>query len=297
MQRIVFLLAGFPVALAAQESAGTELWRLAATTLVRPAALAAGGTAAFWNPAQPLGTDRAAFGLDAIETSSAVGGSGLLAVGRLRVRPVGVVGQVYGRMNLTDLVHTTLSPDPDAGTIPFYTETVGATWAGARGGTVVGAALAFHYTHLEFEQEQRLTFDLRARHAVHDLLEVAVATHFFSRFALSDAAQDVYAGIQGRAWRGPMWQGGGVATIRARYGVTLTRGFTSDHQFGAGVELGDALSSDLLVVREGGFAGARWRFVAGIGLVIGRYRISVAETPGVSDLGAAYRVGLETRVR
>ena len=58
------LLTLLPGVLAAQQSAGTELWRLAATTLPIPPALATGGAAAFWNPAQPAGPERGSVALD-----------------------------------------------------------------------------------------------------------------------------------------------------------------------------------------------------------------------------------------
>src|SRR5438094_671844 len=66
MQRISLLLAGFaPAVLWGQQGAGTELWRVAATTLPIPPALATGGAAAFWNPAQPATPERASFALAA----------------------------------------------------------------------------------------------------------------------------------------------------------------------------------------------------------------------------------------
>src|SRR5690348_10383728 len=129
MQRICrALLTLVPGVVAAQQSAGTELWRLAATTLPVPPALATGGAAAFWNPAQP-GSEHASFALEAIETAPTVGAQGMLLTARARVGRVGQVGLVYGRMSIGDLVRTTLSPDPDPGGIPYYTETIGANWA------------------------------------------------------------------------------------------------------------------------------------------------------------------------
>src|SRR2546425_1189718 len=207
MPRVPLLLGVLaPAALLGQEGAGAELWRLAATTLAQPPALATGGAAGFWNPAQPATGERAAFGLEVVNTSSAVGASGVLFTARARVSPVGRVGIVYGRMSISDLVPTSLSPDPDGGTIPFYTQTVGASWS-------------------------------------------------------------------------------------------ATRGFTQDDQFGAGFALGDLFATDLLLVREGSYSGARWRFVAGLGLVIGRYRLTLAENPGVAGVGASYRMGVEALFR
>ncbi len=286
-----------PAALRGQEGAGAELWRVAATTLAQPPALATGGAAGFWNPAQPGTGERAAVGLEAVNTPSTVGAAGVLFTARARVSSVGRVGIVYGRMSISDLVPTSLSPDPDGGTIPFYTQTVGASWSAARGTSALGATFAYRTTKLDYEHSNRWTLDVGVRYAVTGALTVALATRSFSRFAASDAAQDLSAGIDYRVWRGPLWRGGAAATVRGRYGMTLTRGFTQDHQFGAGFALGDLFATDLLVVREGSYSGGRWRFVAGLGLAIGRYRLTMAENPGVADIGASYRVGVEALFR
>src|SRR5258708_19648825 len=64
-----------PATLVAQQEAGTELWRLAATTIPAPPALARGAVAVLWNPAQPLPA-HAAVAVDAIETPATIGASG-----------------------------------------------------------------------------------------------------------------------------------------------------------------------------------------------------------------------------
>src|SRR3989475_8405874 len=274
-----------------QEGAGAELWRVAATTLAQPPALATGGAAGFWNPAQPGTGERAAVGLEAVNTSSAVGAAGVLFTARARVSPVGRVGIVYGKMSVSDLVATSLSPDPDGGTIPFYTQTVGASWSAARGASALGATFAYRTTKLDYEHSNRWTLDIGVRYGVTGALTLALATRSFSRFAASDAAQDLSAGIDYRVWRGPLWRGGAAATVRGRYGITLTRGFTQDHQFGAGFALGDLFATDLLVVREGSYSGARWRFVAGPRVASGRSPLYVAENPRLAHLSAPSRGG------
>src|SRR3989475_9394610 len=117
------------------------------------------------------------------------------------------------------------------------------------------------------------------RYGVTGALTVALATRSFSRFAASDAAQDFSAGIDYRVWRGPLWRGGGAATGHGRYGITWTRGFTPDHQVGAGFALGDLFATDLLVVREGSYSGARWRFVAGVRVGLGPHPLPTAAEP------------------
>src|SRR2546422_8846697 len=117
MPRVALLLAVLaPAALLGQEGAGAELWRVAATTLAQPPALATGGPAGFWNPAQPQTGERAAFGVEAVNTPSTVGLAGVLFTARARVRPVGRVGIVYATMSASDVEPTALSPDPDSDT-------------------------------------------------------------------------------------------------------------------------------------------------------------------------------------
>src|SRR5438132_6000457 len=125
MPRVPLLLGVLaPAALLGQEGAGAELWRVAATTLAQPPALATGGAASFWNPAQPATGERAAFGLDVVNTPSSVGASGVLFTARARVSPVGRVGIVYGRLVISILAPTPPIPAPDGRTMPFDTQTV-----------------------------------------------------------------------------------------------------------------------------------------------------------------------------
>src|SRR5438552_1498329 len=111
MPRVPLLLGVLaPAALLGQEGAGAELWRLAATTLAQPPALATGGAAGFWNPALPATGERAAFGLEVVNTPSAVGASGVLLTARARVSPVGRRG--LGARSLRDYVDARLHPGP-----------------------------------------------------------------------------------------------------------------------------------------------------------------------------------------
>src|SRR2546428_9969061 len=253
MPRVPLLLGVLaPAAFLGKEGAGAELWRLAATTLAEPPALATGGAAGFWNPAQPATGERAAFGLEVVNTPSAVGASGVLFTARARVSPVGRVGIVYGRMSISDLVPTSLSPDPDGGTIPFYTQTVGASWSATRGASALGATFAYRTTTLDLEHSNRWTLDVGVRYGVTGTLTVAFATRSFSRFAASDAAQDLSAGIDYCVWRGAPWRGGAPASGDGGYRVTLARGFSPDPQFGAGFRLGDPLSTPPLLAGGGG---------------------------------------------
>jgi len=302
MQRIGLLLVGL-LALGgpratAQQAAGTTLWRVAATTLATPAALAVGPAAALWNPAQTEDGARLQLGVEAIQTPSAVDATGVIATVRVPAGALGQVGVLFGRVGLSDISQTIDSPDPTGGVISVYTFAAGVTWSRLVARTSVGATLAFHETRLDKAQADRLTMDVGAsRTFANDRLRVAAATHFFSSLESNDPSQDIYAGIEGRIWSGPL--SGDRVVVRGRYGISFAHGFTADHQFGAGAEFSKTLALDLMLAREGGYGnrGVSWRPVAGVRIAIGKYNITLARDAGVNDLGSAYRVGVDARFR
>src|SRR6266571_2603583 len=111
MQRIGLLVVGLLVLggsrATAQQATGTTLWRVAATTLATPPALAVGPAAALWNPAQTEDGARLQFGVEAIQTPSAVDASGGIATVRVPAGSVGQVGVVFGRtVAMTPLAST-----------------------------------------------------------------------------------------------------------------------------------------------------------------------------------------------
>jgi hypothetical protein len=292
----------FPGAASAQEASGAALWRLAGTTLPVPPALATGPAAVLWNPAQRDDSGRTHAALEAVQTPSAIGASGMLAAVRFRTGRLGDLGLVYGRVALSDLTRTGDTPDPVGSEVPVYTYAVGATWsrgvALGSGSTTVGATLAFHETRLDTERANRWTIDVGASHTFgDDRLRVAAATHFFSSLSTANPTQDAYAGVEYRLWGGPLW--GDRAVLRARYGIAFAHAFSADHHLGLGGEFGKgaALALDAAVVREGGYGAPSWRPVGGIRLRVGKYRITLARDAGVNDLGSAYRVGVEARFR
>src|SRR5882672_3980544 len=238
MQRIAVLLVcttAFPAGSGtAQQAAGTALWRLAATTLPLPPALATGTAAVFWNPAQIEDSARTQLGLEGIETPGAIGASGMIAAMRIRAGKVGQIGFVYGHVGLSDLTRTGDSPDPIGSPVPVYTFALGATWSRPVGGTALGATLAYHETRLDLVHARRWTIDVGASRDITPAVRIAAATHFFSSLSASDPAQDVYAGIEFRLWQGPLW--GDLGVLRGRYGIAFGHGFTADHQVGAGFE-------------------------------------------------------------
>ena len=300
MQRIGLLVVGLLVLggsrATAQQATGTTLWRVAATTLATPPALAVGPAAALWNPAQTEDGARLQFGVEAIQTPSAVDASGVIATVRVPAGSVGQVGVLFGRVGLSDISQTIDSPDP-TGVIPVYTFAGGVTWSRLVARTSVGATLAFHETRLDNSRADRWTMDVGASRTIgNDRLRLAAATHFFSSLKSNDPSQDVYAGIEGRIWSGPL--SGDRVVVRGRYGISFAHGFAADHQFGAGAEFAKTVALDLMLAREGGYGnGVRWRPVAGLRVAIGKYRITLARDAGVNDLGSAYRVGVDARFR
>lgn len=299
MQRIAVLLVGLAAmpggSATAQQAAGTALWRLAATTLPLPPALATGTAAVFWNPAQIEDSARTQLGIEGIQTPAAIGASGMLAAVRVRAGSVGQIGFVYGHVGLSDLTRTGDSPDPIGSAVPVYTSALGVTWSRPVAGTAVGATLGYHETRLDAARVTRWTLDLGASRDVAPGLRIAAATHFFSALSASDPAQDVYAGVEYRLWRGPLW--GDQAVVRGRYGLAFGHGFTADHQLGAGFELGRVLALDVGVTREGSYGAEGWRPAAGVRITIGKYRVTLARDAGVNELGSAYRVGVDARFR
>jgi len=301
MQRIVLLLVGLAALCerqgAAQQAAGTALWRIAATTIPVPPALALGPAAVFWNPAQSEDSARTQAAIEAIQTPAAIGASGMLAAVRVATRSLGYIGIVYGRVGLSDLSRTIDSPDPVGSVVPVYTFALGATWSRVVGNTSVGATLAFHETRLDAARADRWTIDVGAsRNIASGRLRVAAATHFFSSLSASNPAQDVYAGIEARLWQGPLWEGADRVVLRGRYGLAFGHGFAADHQLGVGAELARTVALDVAVVREGSYGGEEgWRAVAGVRVTIGKYRITLARDAGVNEVGSAYRVGVDAR--
>jgi len=284
--------------LGAQAATGTTLWRGAGTTLATPPALAQGAAATIWNPAQTADSARLQLALEAIQTPSAINATGMIGTIRIPAGRIGHLGLVYGRVGLSDIAQTIDSPDPTGSAVPVYTFAVGANWSRSLSGTDVGATVAFHETRLDEENDDRWTLDVGAsRSFSSDRFRIAAATHFFSSFTANDPAQDVFAGVEARIWTGPVSERGDRTVIRGRYGISFAHGFTADHQLGIGAELSKIVNIDVLFAHEGGYSSGSWRPVVGLGLAIGKYRIGLARDGGVSDLGSAYRVGVEARFK
>lgn len=294
MQRLALLAFGLvPAALPAQRAAGAALWRVAGQTLVVPAALADDGVAAFWNPAQTPDA-KVSLGLDGVQGASAVGAAGVLFETRVRLAPVGHVALVAGRMELRDLVSTSSSPAPDGTSILYYTQFAGANVARAIGPATLGLTIARHATKLDLAESGRWVVDVGVSAPIGGSVRVAAATHMMDHLATDDAAQDLFAGVEGTLWRGDVAGVPGSAFM-LRAGTAFAHGFSADYQLGAGLALGDVVCADVLAALDGSYAGGDWRPVVGVRLGVGKYRVAIAGDAGAGGRGAAFRVALEAR--
>ncbi len=295
MQRFAAIaLALVPQLVAAQEEAGAQLWRMASATVPTPTALATGWTAVWWNPAQ---LDAGSFvALELVQTPVSIGASGFVTAVGVRLHARHRVSLAYGRMSISDLVRTSLSPEAIGTGIPYSSQVGRLGWAGEIGRTTFGAALSYGQNRLDAAESDRFSVDVGLRRAFGDRVVVAASTHVLGHLA-SDPSQDVFAAIEVRLWRGELWTGSGQANVFARYGAAFGHGYDLDHQIGAGLNIGGVFSADVLVVAEGGYGETQLRPVAGVHLRLGRYRVLFSGDAGPRQLGAAYRVGLEARLR
>jgi hypothetical protein len=272
---------------------------VATTTVAVPPALATGSSAAFWNPAQDLLPGRSTAALEIIQAPNEIGVAGLLSAVHIGIASMGHIGLLYGRMQVTDLVRTTASPEPQPGSVPYYTHAFALTWTRPLAATAVGLTLGFHQNHFDLDERHRWTFDAGLQHSFGDVLRVAAATHLLSPEG-GPAGRDVYAGLGYRVWHGDSGQDGGRTQLELRYGMTVARGFEADHMLGVGLDIGAVFGFDLMLGREGGYADAGWRPAGAIRLHVGRYKVTVARDAGNAGaregIGSAFRVGLEAQL-
>jgi hypothetical protein len=230
-------------------------------------------------------------GLSVVRTPPEVGAGGFVSSAHARLGGLGSVAVVYGRMQIADLVRTTVSPEPEPGAIPYHTSAFRVGWARSFGVATAGVAAGYHTHQLAAAPRHRWTLDAGVRGQL-GRLALGAATRLFSPNA-PDVAQDVAAAVEVTVMRERVWGLARETTLALRYGIGWTPGLAADHLAGLGIDVAGALGVDLLVVREGGYGIAAWRAVAGLRLDVGRYRVTVARDHGVNDIGGAFRVGLE----
>ena len=116
---------------AGQAAVASDLWRVAAGTLVVPSPLADDGSAALWTPATAVPNHGPALrvGVEAIHAPSEVGISGGIASLGIRLGGGGTLNAVYGRLGVDGLVRTETSPEGIGVDIPVYAEVVPSVYA------------------------------------------------------------------------------------------------------------------------------------------------------------------------
>jgi hypothetical protein len=289
---LVSLVGAMP--LAGQAPQSVDMWRVAAAALARPAALQSGPTAAFWNPAAVPGAADFGAGVSFLQTPDVVSLSAIAGGVHKRIADWGDVGVVVARIEVDDLVRTTTSPLADPGSIPVYEQEIGLHAALRLPRTRLGLMLRGHDSRFDTERETGTTIDVGVRFHPTERLVVAAATHFFPTDFSPDGTTDYYAGIEYMAIRADVWERPASAAVR--YGLSHHRSGGAEHAIGVGVDLDGRIGIDAGIVRESGLAGAAWRPALELTLVFGRYRVAVARSDGINELGAAYRFGLGVEV-
>jgi len=283
---------------AAQAALSTDLWRVAAGTLVVPAAIATDASAALWTPAfaVPDGPGLGLrLGVESIHAPADAGVSGAVASAAVRILGELTVNAVYGRLWLGDLVRTESSPEA-IGTIPAYAEVVSLGVARRSPGRplTVGAALRVLTGRLDYESATRLAGDVGIEYAGPHL-RLGAATHFLDPAAAREQGTACAGAAEYRTSRVLLW--GSPAFLSVRYGLTWSRGDGAAHLVSAGLALGEAFELDAGAANERAAAEALWRSRVGAAILVGAYRVYLARDGGVNGFGATYRFGMAATVR
>jgi hypothetical protein len=285
---------GGPEPLRAQPAVASDLWRLAAGTLVVPPALADDGSAALWTPAVALSGSSAGLrvAVEAIHSPSEIGINGGVATLAVRAGSLATVNVVYGRMGVDGLVRTETSPEPIGGDIAVYNEVLSLGLARAIApGLTAGIAARALSGRLDIVNASQLGLDLGLRYAGSSHFSFGVATRFFdpllraSESAASYSAAVCYSTAEGQAW-------GTTADLRFWYGAGWAHGEGMEHQLSAGLALGGIAEIDVGAAREETAGIEVWRSRLGVALNVGRYRVYLGRDGGVNGFGASYRFGL-----
>ena len=277
----------------APESA--DLWRVAAASLAVPPALQTGPLGTSWNPAAGSDGPGLFAAVQAVQTSDIVGLSGVLAGLSRSIGGRAAIGAVIGRMDVRDLVRTTTSPNSEGGSIPVYTQFGGIAGRVGIAALRIGGLLRLHNARLDAFQESGLTLDLGVRIKVAPRVTVAAASHFLPVDMSGNETTDYYAGIEYEFASGASI-GGMSARIVGRYGTTYRASQDLEHSVGGGVTLGSRFHVDASVTRESAHGSHGWRPGLAISFRIGRYRVGIARSSGLNDLGATYRIGLDMAI-
>lgn len=301
VELVVALVLGAPWGVrdaAAQGSIVSDLWRVAAGTLVVPAALADDGSASLWTPATALPPSGATMrgAIEAVHAPSEVGISGGIAMLALRAGQLGTLNFAYGRLGVDGLVRTETSPEAIDGDIAVYAEVLSLGLARELApGLVAGVAARELSGRLDVESQSQVGLDFGLRYTDSSHVTIGFATRFFDPTLRSAESAASYSGAASyRMPDRPIW--GTSGSLSVRYGVTLSHGEGIQHLVSAGLNLGRVFQFDVGAAREETAGVAVWRGRLGVALDVGRYRVYLGRDGGVNDFGATYRFGLAARL-
>jgi hypothetical protein len=284
------LLAG---PLEAQAAVASDLWRVAAGTLIVPAALADDGTSPLWTPAATLkDRERYRIGVEAIHAPPDVGVAGGIVAFTARTGAASAISLTYGRLGIGSVGYTETSPELTGGSLAIYNQTasLGVAHAFSRGLTG-GVALRYLSGQLAFATRAQFGVDFGAQYAGLPHLRLGVTTHFFDpAFSSASQAASYSVGAEYRSSAFDLWGARGAALLR--WGLTAARGDDTQQLISAGLTIGSSLSLDYGAARERTAADLVWRSRLGLGVGAGRYTVRMARDGGVNDFGATYRFGL-----
>lgn len=287
---VVAVLTGTVGPAAAQAPDWAVLWRVAASTLPAPAALAGGPTAVFWNPAAVHDLPGLAAGLEVLHTPDVVSLSGVLAAVTYRVGDRLSLGAIGGRLGVSDLVRTSTSPVVEGTEIQAYAQFLGGVVGGGGDRFAGGAVVLLHDARLDQRNERGATIDLGVRGRPTDALTLAAATHLATLPLEARPTTEYTLGAEYRVGSPRLW--GLPGRVLARYGVSFHADGPVEHHVSGGLAVGDRLRVDLGLRQEAGYGNSAWRPVLGLTFRAGRYVVGVARSSGMNDVGAAYRIGL-----
>jgi hypothetical protein len=282
----------------AQPAVVSDLWRVAAGTLVVPAALAQDGSAALWTPAATVPSGAVVrVAIEAVHAPSEVGISGGVATLAVRAGHLGSLNLVYGRLGVDGLVRTETSPEAIGGDIAVYAEVLSLGVARELSpGLVAGIAARALSGRLDADTRSQLGVDVGIQYTDPSRLTLALATRFFDpTFRAAETAASYNAAASYRTADGPIW--GTTGTLTFRYGLTWAHGEAAQHLLSAGLSLGGVLALDAGAAREELAGMAVWRSRLGVSLDVGRYRVYLNRDGGVNGFGATYRFGLAARLK
>ena len=299
---LVFAAAGLLAAAreaVAQAAIASDLWQVAAGTLVVPSSLTDDGSAAMWTPATTLPRPGPSLriGVEAIHAPSEVGISGGIATLGIRLGGLGTLNAVYGRLGVDGLVRTETSPEGIGGDIPVYAEVVSIGLARMiTPSLVAGVAVRSISGQLDATSRSQAGLDLGIRYADPTRVTIAFATRFFDpTFRQAGQAASYNLAASYETAPSAMWGTAGVLILR--YGATWTHGEGMQHLLSGGLSLGDVAELDIGAAREVEADMAVWRSRLGLALTAGRYRVYLGRDGGVNDFGATYRFGLTAAMR